>query len=175
MQRNLEILKFLEKFLRLFASEKIKTSKTMKKLLLNAVLLGMFSWVSAQKYFGERITETGAVEVKNLPTMMKDKQTLNVKLKGKIEEVCQKKGCWMKMDLGNGSSMRIKFKDYGFFVPKNAAGKTAIIEGVAMKEIIDVATLRHYAEDAGKSKKEIEAITKPVEEITFEAKGVIIK
>ncbi|MCS6796389.1 MAG: DUF4920 domain-containing protein [Raineya sp.] len=148
----------------------------MKKLVLTFALLFTTLWVaSAQKYFGEKITEANAIEVKQLPALMKDKQTLNIKLKGKIEEVCQKKGCWMKMDLGNGTSMRIKFKDYGFFVPKNAAGKTAIIEGVATKEIIDVATLRHYAEDAGKSKKEIEAITQPKEEITFEAKGVIIK
>jgi recombinational DNA repair ATPase RecF len=81
----------------------------------------------------------------------------------------------MQLDLGNGQKMRVKFKDYAFFVPKNAAGKTAIIEGVAFKETIDVATLRHYAEDAGKSKEEIAKITQPREEINFEAKGVIIK
>lgn len=146
-----------------------------KGILIIGAFIFLLANSFAQKYFGEKITETGAIEAKQLPALMKDKQSLNIKVKGKIQEVCQKKGCWMKMDLGNGETMRIKFKDYAFFVPKNSAGKTAIIEGVASKEIIDVATLRHYAEDAGKSKKEIEAINKPKEEISFEAKGVIIK
>jgi hypothetical protein len=38
-----------------------------------------------------------------------------------------------------------------------------------------VETLRHYAEDEGKSKEEIAAITEPVTEYTFEAVGVIIR
>ncbi|GAB4135254.1 MAG: hypothetical protein OHK0045_01630 [Raineya sp.] len=129
----------------------------------------------AQKYYGEKINESGAIAVSQLPSLMKDKEKLEAKLTGKIEEVCQKKGCWMQLDLGNGQKMRVKFKDYAFFVPKNAGGKTVVMEGIATKEVIDVATLRHYAEDAGKSKKEIEKITQAKEEISFEAKGVIIK
>jgi hypothetical protein len=49
------------------------------------------------------------------------------------------------------------------------------MEGTAYKELISVETLRHYAEDEGKTKKEIAAITEPVTEYSFEAVGVIIK
>ena len=35
--------------------------------------------------------------------------------------------------------------------------------------------LKHYAEDAGKSQKEIDKITKPEYKISFIADGVIIK
>jgi Domain of unknown function (DUF4920) len=80
----------------------------------------------------------------------------------------------MKMDMG-GKELMIRFKDYGFFVPKDCDGKTATIQGKVKKEVIDVATLRHYAEDAGKTKEEIEKITKPEEKYTFEAVGVILK
>jgi hypothetical protein len=127
--------------------------------------------------FGEAITETNPTEASKLVAMLKDKKTLEIKLKGTIIQTCKKKGCWMEMDLGNGKKMRVKFKDYAFFVPKDASahGKVAIIEGVAQKETIDVKTLRHYAKDAGKSEAEIEKITKPEDELTFEAKGVIIK
>lgn len=147
----------------------------MKKLFCILFIGLMSTWAFAQKHYGEKISETGAVAVNQLPILMKGKEKLETKLVGKIESVCQKKGCWMQMDLGNGQKMRIKFKDYAFFVPKNAAGKTAVIEGVANKEWIDVATLKHYAEDAGKSKEEIAKITQAKEEINFEAKGVIIK
>jgi len=37
-----------------------------------------------------------------------------------------------------------------------------------------VATLRHYAEDAGKSKEEIEKITEPETNLMFLADGVLI-
>jgi hypothetical protein len=147
----------------------------MKKLLIAFMMIFVAFGAMAQKNYGEKITEAGALDVATLPKLMQGKNSLDVKLKGKIESVCQKKGCWMQLDLGNGEKMRVKFKDYAFFVPKNAAGKQVIIEGVASKEVIDVKTLRHYAEDAGKSKEEIAKITKDKEEISFEARGVIIK
>ncbi|MBP7515759.1 MAG: DUF4920 domain-containing protein, partial [Flavobacteriales bacterium] len=88
---------------------------------------------------------------------------------------CQKKGCWMDVQLPNNEVMKVKFLDYAFFVPtEGLEGKTAILNGVATKETIDVATLQHYAEDAGKTKEEIAQITEPRTEITFLADGVLI-
>lgn len=125
--------------------------------------------------FGEEIDKKGAMPAKKLPGKLDADEELNVKVKGTISEVCQSKGCWMTIDLGDGEMMRVKFKDYGFFVPKDAAGKTVIMEGVAKKELVDVKELQHLAEDAGKSEAEINAIDEPVEEITFVADGVLIK
>jgi hypothetical protein len=79
------------------------------------------------------------------------------------------------MELPNGSSMRVTFKDYGFFIPTNSQGFPITIEGIATLTETDVETLRHYAEDQGKSKEEVEAITAPKKEITFEASGALIK
>ncbi|MCU0443720.1 MAG: DUF4920 domain-containing protein [Microscillaceae bacterium] len=140
------------------------------------LFLALTSWqAQAQKFYGEKITEKGAISAAKLNKEMKNKASMDVKLTGKIEQVCKKKGCWMTFDMGNNQKLMIKFKDYGFFVPKDADGKTAVVEGTVKKEVIDVATLRHYAEDAGKTKEEIEKITEPEEKFTFEAKGVIIK
>lgn len=125
--------------------------------------------------FGKAIDKKGAVSVKKLAQKMDVEESLDIKVKGTITEVCQAKGCWMTIDLGDDELMRVKFKDYGFFVPKNAAGKTAIIQGVAKNELVGVDELKHLAEDAGKSEKEINAIDKPKEELTFIAEGVIIK
>jgi hypothetical protein len=97
------------------------------------------------------------------------------KISGEIKEVCTNKGCWFTMDLPNGESMRVTFKDYGFFLPTNSQGFPIVIEGVATVTETDVETLRHYAEDKGKSKEEIEAITQPERKITFEATGALIK
>ena len=88
--------------------------------------------------FGEPIDKKGAVSAKKLAQKMDKAESLEIKVKGTITEVCQAKGCWMTIDLGDDELMRVKFKDYGFFVPKDAAGKTAIIQGVANNEIIGV-------------------------------------
>ena len=70
--------------------------------------------------------------------------------------------------------MRVTFKDYAFFMPKDLAGKHVVVDGYAYVENTPVDVLRHYAEDAGKSKEEIAAITEPKREVSFEAFGVII-
>jgi hypothetical protein len=110
-----------------------------------------------------------------LAKSMDGKETMEVKLKGEILEVCQMKGCWMTVDAGNDTKIRVTFKDYAFFVPKDAAGKNAVFEGEAKYETLDVATLKHYAEDAGKSQEEIDAITEPETKLTFVASGVQIE
>ena len=82
----------------------------------------------------------------------------------------------MDVKMPDGSPMKVKFKDYGFFVPKQGLeGHTAILQGYATREVMDVEMLRHYAEDAGKSKQEVEAITEPKLSLFFLAEGVLIK
>ena len=121
------------------------------------------------------ITPDGAEDVNNLLASVNNEEELNAKVSGTIVEVCQSKGCWMTLQLDNGETMRVTFKDYGFFVPKDAAGKTVIMDGIAKVDVTDVETLRHYAEDAGKTQEEIDAITEAKKGLSFEASGVIIK
>jgi len=127
-------------------------------------------------YRGEKISEQGAISVSELLEQMKGREDLRLKtkVKARVVSCCQKKGCWMQVDLGNGELMRVTFKDYGFFVPMDIPGKTVIMEGTAYYKTVPVELLKHYAEDAGKTKKEIEAIKKPEHTLAFEATGVII-
>jgi hypothetical protein len=124
--------------------------------------------------FGEKITEENAVPIDQMHKELLRDGVFQGKVRGEIKEVCVKKGCWMTLSMPDGNLMRVTFKDYGFFVPTNSQGYPVIVEGKAVKSVIDVATLRHYAEDAGKSKEEIEAIQTEEENYTFEATGVII-
>ncbi|GIV32843.1 MAG: hypothetical protein KatS3mg031_0378 [Chitinophagales bacterium] len=126
-------------------------------------------------YRGRKISPKGAVPAAQLPELMNGRDRLEIKVEGKIVSVCKVKGCWMMVDLGNGQQMRVTFKDYGFFVPKDSEGMTVIMDGIAYYRTTSVEMLRHYAEDAGKSKQEIAAITEPKQELAFEARGVILK
>ena len=99
----------------------------------------------------------------------------NKKLSGEIINVCPKKGCWMNLKVDE-DTIFVKFKDYGFFVPKTGVeSKLAFISGNIKKDTISVERLRHYAEDAGKSSDEIEKIVKPEFKFSFLADGVAIK
>jgi len=130
----------------------------------------------APQFFGEKITEEGAVPMDSLKAMMGDKTELNCKLSGKIDAVCQKKGCWMELKgTAEGSKLRVTFKDYAFFMPKDGAGLTAIVDGIAKVEETSVADLKEYAKDDGQSQAEVDAIKEPLKELVFEAKGVILK
>jgi hypothetical protein len=138
------------------------------------ISMSVFAQDKNANYFGEKITADNAMPATMINEQLAKKDTLAVKLTGKISMVCQKKGCWMMMETGNGMAMRVRFKDYEFFVPKDCAGKTAVIEGIAFNDVTSVAELKHYAEDANKSKEEIEKITQQEKRPAFEAKGVII-
>ncbi len=125
--------------------------------------------------YGASLDQTGIVSPAEMLMTVEKEGDFEGKITGEIKEVCTKKGCWITMDLPNGETMRVTFKDYGFFVPTTSKGYPVILEGIAVLTETDVETLRHYAEDEGKSKEEVEKITEPKREITFEAVAVVIQ
>lgn len=127
--------------------------------------------------FGAAFNPKGAITYDALLSKMEKVDSLNTKVTGKVSAVCKVKGCWMTMvsEKPDQPEMRVKFKNYAFFMPKDIVGKTVVIDGFALQEIISVADQRHYAEDDGQTKEQIEKITKPKRELSFEAAGVVIK
>ena len=129
--------------------------------------------------FGDQITAKdylSSAEALNKYGALKSGDTINLKFASSIQEVCSKKGCWMKLPAGEGDeTIMVRFKDYGFFMPLDANGKEVIVEGKAFVTEVSVADLKHYAEDAGKSADEIAKITEPKMELAFEANGVLMK
>lgn len=126
-------------------------------------------------WFGEQFEYSEVIPAGKVESLMNDSSTNEFVVEGTIQECCQKKGCWMEVDMGNGEFMRVSFKDYGFFVPLDAAGKTMVMKGVASFDTLDVDYLKHLAEDAKKTQAEIDAITQSELALTFEATGVLIK
>ena len=148
----------------------------MKKLVTLLAIIFAVNISFGQKYdsFGEKIKPNGAITTVELAKKATEKPSVDAKVSGLVESVCQVKGCWMKVKMDGGQTMRVTFKDYGFFVPKDIAGKIIVFEGNAKTKTTSIEDLRHYAEDAGKSKDEIAKITEPKTELTFEANGVLV-
>lgn len=174
----------------------------MKKILLMLSLIGlMLTVINAQtgkqqcdpakesKYkslsnpnkvggYGTEITKDNAMTAADVEKKMKAQKVAelqNVKITGTVKSVCKMKGCWMEVNNGAGESIRIRFKDYKFFVPRDCENQIVYAQGVARFDTTSVPMLQHYAEDAGKSKAEIAAITKPEVALTFLADGVLFE
>jgi hypothetical protein len=75
---------------------------------------------------GDSPTVALADVIKN-PDKFADKSVI---FQGTIAEVCQKKGCWMKvLPMEGETGVRVTFLDYGFFVPKDSKGMLVRAEG----------------------------------------------
>ena len=148
----------------------------------NFVLIFLISFISFGqksdqnlKFYGSKINLKEIENYKLKKNKLLNNPTNDVKIQGRIISTCPMKGCWMKMNVNN-DTLLVRFKDYGFFVPKTGSeGKSVIINGKLSIDTLSVGQLKHYAEDAGKTKYEISLITKPEITLSFLADGVIIK
>lgn len=128
--------------------------------------------LTSAEVFGAEFIAVTAYNVDSAMALMIDENPVAMNIEGTVTTVCQQKGCWMKLTATDGRDVRVKFKDYDFFVPMDGAGRKVVMTGEGYLEETSVTTLRHYAEDAGKSEEEVNAITEPATEFIFVASGV---
>jgi len=149
----------------------------MKQLILFLVAFGFSFIVKAQEsaasgvVYGEVKDKGDLVSIDKLESSLKENK-YNGKVTGKVVEVCQAMGCWVKLQKTDGSTILVKAKDHGFTMPKDIVGKNVIVEGEANATEISEKMRKHYAQDAGKSKDEIEKIKGSSKELTISANGV---
>ncbi len=123
--------------------------------------------------FGGEITLSNAISVEQAINEIDALKRKEILLEGKVSKMCKKKGCWMALE-GENNSIRVTFKNYSFFAPKEVLEKRVQVQGVLSEEVMEISEARHYAEDAGKSEAEIQQIRQPTKEYRFVATAVNI-
>ncbi len=157
----------------------------MKKLIsICACLIALVTVASAQQNikpakagvtYGKAIDKKKAVSVKSLESSLAKSDTYTGKIEGEVISVCKKKGCFLTLKREEtGDPIMVRFTDYGYFVPQDLVGKTVVVEGKAKVKETSVDWQKHYAEDLGKSKEEIEKIKEPKRDISIVADGVLV-
>jgi hypothetical protein len=121
--------------------------------------------------YGTVVQKGEPVKVVELENKLQDNKYSGM-ITGKVAEVCQSEGCWIRLHKSDGTTLLVKAKDHAFVMPKDIVGKMVVVEGDASVKEVSEAMRKHLAEDAGKSKEEIEKTKGDSKEIIFMAKGV---
>lgn len=92
-----------------------------------------------------------------------------VLVRGTLTDVCQRKGCWTVIRDGD-AQVRVRFKEYGFFLPKDSIGREALVEGVATIRTLSEQDARHYEQESRHG--DPDSVRGPRREVGFLASGV---
>ncbi|RYZ19670.1 MAG: DUF4920 domain-containing protein [Chitinophagaceae bacterium] len=155
----------------------------MKKILFSAFLLASLGAAAQEAseipnaakgvtYGTAPAANTTPVFVDKLDDAISKGDSYTGTVQGKVKEVCQTMGCWMKLEKADGSTVMVKMKDHAFFLPKNIVGHTVNVSGTAAVKVETEAKRKHYAEDGGKSKAEIAKIKGDARELQITATGI---
>ncbi len=134
----------------------------MKHIVIACALFAVSSHAADVVRLSEPVTQTATHEVFGAPMPSMDAvQTLgqlvadseryldqDVVLKTRIAKVCQKKGCFFVATDG-ATTARVTFKDYEFFIPTDAGGKTVALAGTFGRKALSAEQAAHYAKDLG--------------------------
>ena len=101
-----------------------------------------------QTFCGEVPMEEVAVTLTEAISGLERGESEFVKIKGKITEVCQAKGCWMILVDGD-TYARVTFENYGFFVPTETSMQRSVVYGQLSERVLSGEQAEHYAQDAG--------------------------
>ena len=144
-------------------------------IILISITLNEANSQNNSNIYGDNFSSVNVEDFSFIKSDFPENIKMPIKIKGEILSTCPKKGCWMRIR-AEEDTILVRFKDYGFFVPKQGVeGKEVIINGDLSVDTLTVPQLRHYAEDAGKTLREINKIIDPEITLSFIATGVIIK
>lgn len=85
----------------------------------------------AQKRFGAEITEKTSTGIDALVREPAKYTSQTVRTEGVVSAVCQSMGCWMEIRDDAGQA-HIKMAGHSFFVPKDASGHRAVVQGTVL-------------------------------------------
>ncbi len=105
---------------------------------------------------------------------MKVKGIAEVKMEGKIVQMCKAAGCWYTVEGKDGTVLTVSMKEHKS-LPKDWVGKTVVAQGTAYVNTISVEELRFALKEEGATNEEIESIEEPEKELNFLAEGVVLK
>lgn len=122
---------------------------------------------------GEKLKGLSTVALAEVLARPSDFDGKTVAVEAKIRRACRKKGCWMELAASDaGPGVRVTFKDYGFFVPTDSAGRVARVEGTVKVATLSEAHAKHLESEGAQVAR---SSTGVAHEVQLVAIGVELK
>ena len=132
-------------------------------LATSAILVGQLAWAGddpgivrlsepvdvtdTHETFGAVISDPAdPISLSTLVENHADYEGSSVVVETRVSQVCQKKGCFFIAQDGD-TTVRITFKDYGFFVPTNISGRRVTLVGELKRVELSDEQAAHLEED----------------------------
>jgi len=145
----------------------------MLRLFMSLLALALATQAHAVvKSYGAKITDKSTLTLSQAVSAHERYADQQITVAAKVEQVCQKKGCWMVLEGAEGKSVRVLFANYGFFVDKDLKGATIRAQGKLVEKKISESDARHFLEDEGAPATVIEAVKGEQTVLQFIADGV---
>ncbi|MCK7460101.1 DUF4920 domain-containing protein [Idiomarina aminovorans] len=158
------------------------TQKLTVILFIALTLLSLFltarSAVAAQMVFGSGAKQQNVIDVTTLMENPQQYLSQKITIRGKIEKVCKKRGCWMELVTEPTSTpLTIKVKDGEMVFPMSKLGHVALATGTLSIVKLDIGQSRDYlAHRAEEQEHDFnpEAVTEALQLYRFSPEGVTI-
>lgn len=125
---------------------------------------------------GEAVDMNALVDFETVMQSPDDFVGKTITLKGKVDKVCKKKGCWADITSGN-EKLRVKVKDDEIVIPLYTLGSDAYATGVLAARKFDMEQtleyLQHMADDADEE-FDPSSVTEPLTFYQLNSKAVTI-
>ena len=122
---------------------------------------------------GAAIGDSATVDLKSAIAAPEALLGQSVIVEGKVDKVCQVKGCWLElMPSGESRGVRVTFENYGFFVPKDSMGWSARLEGEFVRERLSKRDVDHLVGEGATVQKRPDGTAV---QISFVARGVELR
>ncbi|MEX2115465.1 MAG: DUF4920 domain-containing protein [Bacteroidota bacterium] len=150
-------------------------------MIVAVVLVFLAAAVAGDKKYGKSLTLKKATPIAELLGKAESFKGQTVLLDGEITEVCQKKGCWIKMKDGSSETeVQVKVEDDVIVFPKDGKGKKIRTEGVVSVTVLTEVERRskaeHEAEEQGTLKEfDPSKIVGPVTVVRIEGEGAVVE
>jgi len=135
----------------------------------------------ASRHFGAPFTiEEDPVDLATVLAEISDDEDFEsntpLKVSANIYQVCQQKGCWFTLATDEVDlPVRVRMKDYGFFIARNTEGAAAVVEGTLARTTISQEMAQHYADDVAQNTgEEPEVIDGEQDTFEFTSTGIYI-
>jgi hypothetical protein len=90
----------------------------------------------------------------------------SIKCEGTVARVCQAAGCWLELQAApGGEGLRVPMANHAFFIPQDAVGKLAVVEGELKRFALPPEQRDHYAAEGMKA----------VGPLSLEASSVVLR